>query len=149
MVFRELIRALLYNLFIIAIIFIALSFCSGCGHGRTYRMYVHDAQRGLFVRDENNKDVKRYEEGHGFICMDDVSLINFSDQVAYRKSGLCEKNKECDVAAPYKFYFFDAKNNVFIRDEDKNDKLSLMEAGGLNCFEKTELLKMAQDVSTR
>lgn len=86
MVFKELMRWLIANILIIAIIFIALAFCLGCSHGREYRIYIHDADRGLFIRDLKNKDVLTYREGHGLICMPETDVRKVVDQIATDKS---------------------------------------------------------------
>lgn len=86
MVIKELLKWLAAHLLFIAIILLALALCSGCSHGRTYRIYVHDASRGLFIRDLKNKDVLTYKEGHGLICMPETELRKLADQIATDKA---------------------------------------------------------------
>lgn len=78
MVFRKFIEG--------AIIIAALSFLQGCSHGREYRIYFHDANRGLFIRDLKDKDVLTYKEGHGLVCMPESDVRKMADQIATDKA---------------------------------------------------------------
>jgi hypothetical protein len=48
---------------------------------RTYRIYVHDAKRGLFIRDLKNKDVLTYKEAHGLLCLPEEDIKKLVDVV--------------------------------------------------------------------
>lgn len=70
----------------IVILVIVLAILMGCSHGRTYRIYIHDATRGLFIRDLKSKDVLTYKEGHGLICMPETDIRKLVDQAATDKA---------------------------------------------------------------
>jgi len=40
----------------------------GCVHERPTKLYIHDADRRLFIRNLENKDVLTYEQADGLIC---------------------------------------------------------------------------------
>ncbi len=86
MVFKELMKWIRWHLIFFAILAIVLFACSGCSHGREYRIYVHDAHRGLFIRDLKNKDVLTYKEGHGLICMPETEVRKVVDQISTDKA---------------------------------------------------------------
>lgn len=50
----------------------------GCSHGRKkeYRLYRYDADRGMFIRDLENKDVLSHEQGHGLLCLKEEDVRN-------------------------------------------------------------------------
>lgn len=62
-----------------AILMIAFSLL-GCAHERAIRLWVHDADRGLFIRDLENKDVLTYGQGHGLICFDKKDMRKLKEK---------------------------------------------------------------------
>jgi hypothetical protein len=61
----------------------------GCSHGGEHRLYVHDADRQLFIRDLANKDVLTYEQADGLICQkpeDMKKLMEKGENNGRRKS---------------------------------------------------------------
>ena len=62
----------------------------GCTHGREYKLYVHDADRQLFIRNYQKKDFLTYRQADGLICHkpeDMKKLIQKGDSNVRRKSG--------------------------------------------------------------
>jgi len=83
--FRPIIRLFFWHVVFIAILLIVLTLMS-CSHGRTYRIYIHDAHRGLFIRDLKNKDVLSYKEGHGLLCMPEEDVKKLMEEVSTKKA---------------------------------------------------------------
>lgn len=142
MVFKESVKLLLLLILYVLIIFIALSLF-GCGHGRQYRIYIHDAPRGFFIRED--KEVLKYEEGHGLICMDKKNFYKFADRVATRKSGLCKK--DCDATGDFVFYVFKPEENLFIRDKAQKEYLTHYEANNFRCIPEEDIYKLGLEKS--
>lgn len=81
-----------YQIILIAILLIVLSLLSGCSHGgdhrkkHEYRVYVHDAHRGLFIRDLKDKDVLTYEKAHGLVCFSKKDLTKMVEFISIKNS---------------------------------------------------------------
>ena len=84
------------NTQLIVILLLVLSL-TGCAHGRKCRtksgcdlfqskLYVHDAHRGLFIRDLKDKDVLTYKEGHGLICTSEKDFRKLIDEAIVEKA---------------------------------------------------------------
>lgn len=82
--------SLMLLVYILAMIGLAF-FLGGCTHGREYRIYVHDADRGLFIRDLENKEVLSYREGHGLVCMPKRDVQKLVESVTSQQQRCEEK----------------------------------------------------------
>jgi hypothetical protein len=59
----------------------------GCAQtGRGYKIYIHDANRKLFIRDLKSNDVLTYKEGNGLICLPESDLKKVVDQLSTDKA---------------------------------------------------------------
>lgn len=70
-------------LIVILLLMVVLLF--GCTHQREYRIYVHDYERKLFIRDLKSKDVLTYKDADGFLCLPEEDVRKLMDQIVTDK----------------------------------------------------------------